>query len=677
KMAEGKISVSEDEFICSVCLDLLKDPVTLHCGHNYCMDCIKTYWDRNEDTRVYKCPQCRQTFTPRPDLRRNTTLGAVVEKLKRRGDKRPYPADNPAGPGDVPCDVCTERQMRAVKSCLVCLASYCHTHLDLHNELNPGNRHKLVATIGPLQERICSSHEKPLEIYCRTDQKCICYLCKMYEHRGHDTVSAAEERTEKQKQLGVTQTQTQQRLQNKKKKKKELRQAVNSLRSSAKTNIKDPVRILHPLICFIERKCSDIRQLIRAQERGAVNQAEGLLVQLEQEITELKRRNDELNQLSHTEDHIHFLQNLQSLCVFPGAEDSPHVTANPYFSPEIVKEALSGLKEQLEDICKGGFDKISRTGATVPVHENCLVTMEANVYLSRPLQPEGAPSLSCLLFPVLCCPSGVSLSLGLYISGSFICLRSALTFGCPETCLAPGRPMSATCGHSVREQCKGYQSAHTGNERGHDYRPPNRQHFHMRIRPCRSILPSDTQCDFCHLTLDLNTAHRDLCLSEGNRKVCWSEEEQNYPDSPERFDSWRQLLCREGLSGMCFYWEVQWSGIGVYISVTYKGISRKGEGDDDCRLGHNDKSWSLFCSGSSCCFLHSKENTTVTVPPSSRIGVYLDHVAGNLSFYNVSGDTVTLLHRVQTSFSEPLYPGFGVGYGLIFISSSVTLCQLE
>ncbi|XP_006638055.2 tripartite motif-containing protein 16-like [Lepisosteus oculatus] len=563
-MAEGKIPVSQDEFICSVCLDLLKGPVTLHCGHNYCMECIKTYWDRNEDTRVYKCPQCRQTFTPRPDLRRNTTLAAVVEKLKRRGDKRPYPADNPAGPGDVPCDVCNERQMRAVKSCLVCLASYCHTHLDLHYELNPGNRHKLVDTIGPLQERICSSHEKPLEIYCRTDQKCICYLCKMYEHRGHDTVSAAEERTEKQKQLGVTQTQTQQRLQNKMKKKKELRQAVNSLSSSAQANIKDPVRILHALIRFIDGKCSDIRHLIRAQEREAVNQAEGLLVQLEQEITELKRRNDELNQLSHTEDHIHFLQNVQSLCVFPGAEDSPHITVNPYFSPEIVKEALSGLKEQLEDICKGGFDKISRT--------------VSHVYSLQAPEPR------------------------------------------------------------TRAELLNY---------------------------------------FCHLTLELNTAHRDLCLSEGNRKVCWSEEEQNYPDSPERFDSWRQLLCREGLSGMCFYWEVQWSGIGVYISVTYKGISRKGDGDDDCRLGHNDKSWSLFCSGSSCCFLHSKENTAVTVPPSSRIGVYVDHVAGTLSFYNVSGDTVALLHRVQTSFSEPLYPGFGVGYGLIFISSSVALCQLE
>ncbi|XP_069044062.1 E3 ubiquitin/ISG15 ligase TRIM25-like [Lepisosteus oculatus] len=360
-MAEGTFPFSQDQFRCSECLDLLKDPVTLLCGHSYCKGCIKNCWDQEDQTGIYSCPQCRQTFTPRPDLHRNTILAEVVEKLKETGLSGPPPAHSPAGPGDVLCDVCTGRQRGAVKSCLVCLASYCQTHLDLHNELNPGKKHKLVDGTGQLQEKICSTHDKPLEVYCRTNEKCVCYLCVMDEHRGHDTVSAAAGRTEKQKQLGATQTQTQQRLQEREKELQELRQAVESLRRSASTAVQDTDRIFTELIRSIERTRSEVTQLIRAQERAAVSQAEGLLEQLEKEITELKRRDSELNQLSHTEDHIHFLQNFQSVCVPPGAGDSPSVPVSPHFSPEAVRRAVSGLKERLEDLCKKESIKISTT----------------------------------------------------------------------------------------------------------------------------------------------------------------------------------------------------------------------------------------------------------------------------------------------------------------------------
>ncbi|XP_069043962.1 E3 ubiquitin-protein ligase TRIM39-like isoform X2 [Lepisosteus oculatus] len=362
-MAEGTFPFSQDQFSCSVCLDLLKDPVTLLCGHSYCKGCIKNCWDQEDQTGIYSCRQCRQTFTPRPDLHRNTILAEVVEKLKETGLSGPPPAHSPAGPGDVLCDVCTGRQRGAVKSCLVCLASYCQTHLQPHYEAAPLKKHKLVEATGQLQEKICSTHDKPLEVYCRTDQKCVCYLCVMDEHRGHDTVSAAAGRTEKQKQLGKTQTQTQQRLQEREKELQKLRQAVESLRSSAGTAVQDTDRIFTELIRSIERTRSEVTQLIRAQERAAVSQAEGLLERLEKEITELKRRDAELDQLSHTEDHIHFLQNFQSVCVPPGAGDSPSIPVCPHFSPEAVRRAVSGLKERLEDLCKKESIKISTTAA--------------------------------------------------------------------------------------------------------------------------------------------------------------------------------------------------------------------------------------------------------------------------------------------------------------------------
>uniref|UniRef100_A0A8C7INJ8 Uncharacterized protein n=1 Tax=Oncorhynchus kisutch TaxID=8019 RepID=A0A8C7INJ8_ONCKI len=175
----------------------------------------------------------------------------------------------------------------------------------------------------------------------------------------------------------------------------------------------------------------------------------------------------------------------------------------------------------------------------------------------------------------------------------------------------------------------------------------------------------------CDLTLDLNTVNRLLSLSEENRKVTCRREKLPYPDHPERFEDRRQVLCREGLTGRC-YWEVEWSGImGAVIGVTYKGISRRG-GGKECWLGYNDKSWSLFCSDNSYIARHNNNPTTIDVPSSRshRVGVYLDWPAGTLSFYRASSDTLTHLITFTSTFTEPLYPGFRV-----YDDSSVSLCQ--
>ncbi|XP_062395991.1 NLR family CARD domain-containing protein 3-like isoform X2 [Sardina pilchardus] len=176
----------------------------------------------------------------------------------------------------------------------------------------------------------------------------------------------------------------------------------------------------------------------------------------------------------------------------------------------------------------------------------------------------------------------------------------------------------------------------------------------------------------CELTLDPNTAHRILSLSEGNREVTYVREEQPYPDHPERFDYCYQVLCREGLSG-CSYWEAEWRGDGAEVAVAYKSIQRKGKGDD-CGFGHNDKSWRLRYSGNSYSAWHNNNKIAIPDPSShsSRVGVYLNWPADILSFYSVSSDTLTHLHTFHSTFSEPLYPGFRFGY----YDSSVSLCQI-
>lgn len=173
--------------------------------------------------------------------------------------------------------------------------------------------------------------------------------------------------------------------------------------------------------------------------------------------------------------------------------------------------------------------------------------------------------------------------------------------------------------------------------------------------------------DFCQLRLDPSTAYKELHLSESNRKVIRTRDLQPYSDTPERFDSFAQVLCREALSGGRFYWEIEWSG-EFSIGVAYKGISRKGKGSL-CLLGYNDKSWSLLCSDSGYSAWHNRVDKAISAPHSPRIGVYLDHRAGVLAFYSI-GESMTLLHRFETVFTEPLYPGFGVG-------TSVKICQLK
>ncbi|XP_058872641.1 tripartite motif-containing protein 16-like isoform X1 [Acipenser ruthenus] len=549
---------SEDQFSCSVCLEILKDPVTIPCGHSYCLGCIKNYWDQTDHTGVYSCPQCRETFTPRPVLCRNTMLAEIVEVLKKTG-LNPPPAQSYAGLGDVPCDFCTGRKFKAVKSCLTCLASYCETHVKPHYEGAAFKRHKLINAIGNLEKKLCAEHQKVLEVFCRTDQTCICVLCIVKEHKSHDTVSAEAERSVKQKQLGETQTEIQQRIQERLKDVEELKQAVESLKRSACIEIKESEKIFTELIQSIEKIHTEVIELIGANEKAAVNQAERRMKKLEQEIAELRRRNAELKQLSETEDHIHFLKNFQSLCAPPEAGDLPSVTVNTDIFFGAVRKAVSELKDHIEDFCKGELVKITTT-----VNEVAVYSLQA-----------------------------------------------------PE--------------------------------------PRNRAEF-LKYS--------------CQLTLDPNTANRNLYLSEGNRKVTWRGETQRYPDHSERFDSRSQVLCREGLSGTRCYWEIECSGGWASIGVTYKGISRKGV-DRSCILGFNDKSWSLFCSGSSYTARHNNNQTAITALRSPRIGVYLDFNDGTLSFYGVS-DTMTLLHRFQTTFTEPLYPGFGLRSG-----SPVTICQLN
>ncbi|XP_067462789.1 tripartite motif-containing protein 16-like [Thunnus thynnus] len=558
-MAQAGIQLDREKFCCSVCLDLLKDPVTIPCGHSYCMSCIKSFWDGEDKKKIHSCPQCRQTFTPRPVLMKNTMLADLVEELKKTG-LQAAPADHCyAGPEDVACDVCTGRKLKALKSCLVCLVSYCENHLQPHYDAAQLKKHKLVDPSKKLQENVCSRHDEVMKIFCRTDQQCICSLCSVDEHKGHDTVSAAAERTERQRELGGSRQKIQQRIHDCKKVMKLLQQELKAISRSADKAVEDSEKIFTELIHFIQKRSSDVKQQIRSQQETEVSRVKELQEKLTQEVTELKEKDIKLEYLSHTEDDTQFLQNYSSLSCVNRSVELPSTKSRPLQYFEDVITALSEVRNKLQDVLSEKWPKILRT------------VTEVDALLSQQLR--------------------------------------------------------------TREEFLQYA---------------------------------------CQITLDPNTAHPWMVLSEGNRKATTVENiNMIHFMSSTRFIRTYQVLSRQSLTGRC-YFEVEWDAL-VTIAVAYKNISRSGT-DEASAFGYNDKSWALYCVLSSeCQFRHNSISTPVSRLQSCKVGVFLDHRAGILSFYSVS-ETMTLLHRVQTTFTQPLYAGLALHFSR---GDNATICELK
>ncbi|KAL0967147.1 hypothetical protein UPYG_G00248410 [Umbra pygmaea] len=325
RLIVSNMTEAMESLCCPICLDVLKEPVTTACGHSYCKSCIEGCWDQDRGKGRYRCPQCRTTFTQRPVLKKNILLAALVENLKKTGLQVFPPSHCYTGHGDVECEVSTT----------------------------------------PLQDNVCSIHDLLLEVFCQNDQQFYCYFCIMDQHKGLATVSSAAQIAEKQKHLSLTYRLSyyKQKIQERERKLMELKQSMVYIKHFVKEALVDIEKIITEMISSMERRRSEVKEMNRAQEVAEIGRIEEHLEQLEQEIVDLRIREFELEELSHS-------SSLQS-SLSPGDLPDPKASSSPLYSSSLgfnnLKTKVSELKNILELICQEEVEKVSSSAMTVVV----------------------------------------------------------------------------------------------------------------------------------------------------------------------------------------------------------------------------------------------------------------------------------------------------------------------
>ncbi|XP_071264207.1 E3 ubiquitin-protein ligase TRIM39-like [Salvelinus alpinus] len=366
-MAEAGVleMFSEQELTCSICLDLFNDPVSTPCGHNFCQGCIGGYW---ASSTTCTCPLCKHEFPERPQLNINRVFAHIAEKYKEAhyGTGKLHMSDvktpgamansNPFLEEMIKCDVCTGKKQDAVSSCLTCTASYCEAHVQPHLNTPFYANHQLLEPREALRGRTCPLHNRLLEVYCRTDQICICAICVLEEHRTHRTVSVQTERVNKQKLIGKTELEIQNRIEGKHLRLNELKSRLETVRNYARGELSQVEQLLGELSRSVDRIREELVGGMEEKRASVETRGEGLVTRLEAELGQLEVRRSRLEAQATSEDHIGFLQSFEEASAPLQADsDTQELDADVslHFSLGDVKVALGELKKSMDEIRMG------------------------------------------------------------------------------------------------------------------------------------------------------------------------------------------------------------------------------------------------------------------------------------------------------------------------------------
>ncbi|XP_071358781.1 E3 ubiquitin-protein ligase TRIM21-like [Trachinotus anak] len=344
-MAAASSLLSEERFLCSVCLDVFTEPVSTPCGHNFCSACIHKYWDSSD---TCQCPFCKRTFSTRPELQVNTIMSELAGEFKKLAQVKAS-TPGPQLAADVPCDICSEIKEKAVKSCLMCLTSFCEVHLEPHQRVAGLKSHTLLDPVKNLDDKMCKTHNKVTELYCRTDQACVCVLCLKTDHKSHDVVSLEEEYETVMEKKDEAMANIQKLVQSRSEKIAEIEKSLDVCQIESEKEKEASTQVFTDVIRCIQRSQAELIELIEERHRATKQKAEGFLKVLRMEITELESRSSQLEMLSQSEDHHHFLQSFPTLNS-PLNKDCTITDVHCDLSFEAVRGAVTLLKRKVDDI---------------------------------------------------------------------------------------------------------------------------------------------------------------------------------------------------------------------------------------------------------------------------------------------------------------------------------------
>ncbi|XP_070785522.1 E3 ubiquitin-protein ligase TRIM39-like [Enoplosus armatus] len=344
-MASLSVLLSEVQFQCCICQGVFSEPVSIPCGHSFCFACITSHWD---DSLAISCPKCQTAFGGRPELCENSFAKEMSEQIRAR---RQNGAMSTAGKF-IHCDVCVGKQTKAQKSCLVCLTSYCESHLEPHLRVATLKIHKLIEPVAMLENRMCKRHQRLLELFCRSDQRCVCVLCTETDHRSHDTVPVEREGQEKKAQMNRIKADVQQMIQGRLQKVEEIKHSVELSKKNSKRAIVESMEVFSTLFRSLERSQAELVEMIQRKQAAAEQKAERLITELELEITELERKRREMEQLSCTEDHLHLLQRFPALTSPPSAKACTDIIIHSDICLGTVRTAVANIEQQLQSALK-------------------------------------------------------------------------------------------------------------------------------------------------------------------------------------------------------------------------------------------------------------------------------------------------------------------------------------
>uniref|UniRef100_G3R802 E3 ubiquitin/ISG15 ligase TRIM25 n=1 Tax=Gorilla gorilla gorilla TaxID=9595 RepID=G3R802_GORGO len=609
-----------EELSCSICLEPFKEPVTTPCGHNFCGSCLNETWA--VQGAPYLCPQCRAVYQARPQLHKNTVLCNVVEQFLQADLAREPPADGwtpparasaPSPDAQVACDHCLKEA--AVKTCLVCMASFCQEHLQPHFDSPAFQDHPLQPPVRDLLRRKCSQHNRLREFFCPEHSECICHIC-LVEHKACSPASLSQASADLEATLRHKLTVMYSQINGASRALDDVRNRQQDVRMTANRKMEQLQQEYTEMKALLDASETTWTRKIKEEEKRVNSKFDTIYQILLKKKSEIQTLKEEIEQSLTKRDEFEFLEKASKL---------RGISTKPVYIPEVelnhklikgIRQSTIDLKNELKQ-CIGRLQELTPSSGDpgehdpASTHKSTRPVKKVSKEEKKSKKPPPVPAL----------PSKLP------------------TFGAPEQLV--------DLKQAALEAAAKATSSHPNST---SLKAKVLETFLAKSRP--ELLEY-----YIKVILDYNTAHNKVALSECYTVASVAEMPQNYRPHPQRFTYCSQVLGLHCYKKGIHYWEVElqknnFCGVGI----CYGSMNRQGP---ESRLGRNSASWCVEWFNTKISAWHNNVEKTLPSTKATRVGVLLNCDHGFVIFFAVA-DKVHLMYKFRVDFTEALYPAFWV-----------------